>query len=92
VRLLILSQRGGVFFRRGNGGDAFGMANNKMCTALVVVITNKTRITFHPLRGLQFAETMLFFLLLLYPLRGLGWVQWNMFLMVCNDTNHGKKQ
>jgi hypothetical protein len=48
------------------------------CTALVVVITNKTRIKFHPLRGLQFAETLLFFLLLLHPLRGLGCVQRNM--------------
>jgi hypothetical protein len=48
------------------------------CNALVVVITNKTRIKFHPLPGLQFVASRLFYLLLLYPLRGLGWVQRNM--------------
>jgi hypothetical protein len=74
-----------------------GVINNKrlihkqiQCSGLVVVITNKTRIKFHPLHELQFAEILLFFLLLLYPLRGLrlGALEYGL-LMVCEDTNHG---
>jgi hypothetical protein len=53
--------------------------NQIRCSVLVVVITNKMPNKFHPLRGLQFAQPLLFFLLLLNPLRGLGCVHWNLF-------------
>ena len=47
---------------------------------------------FHPLRGLQFAEPLLFFSIIVVPASraGLGALEYGL-LMVRDDTNHGNK-
>ncbi len=70
-------------------------AGRALNNAMVMRCPKKTsynfRIKFHPLRGLQFLASLVFFLFLLYPLRGL-WLNALEYdlLMVCDDTNHGK--
>jgi hypothetical protein len=48
---------------------------------------------FHPLRGLQFAEPLLFFSIIVVPASraGLGGLEYGL-LMVRDDTNHGIPQ